>query len=189
LKSRVRIPSPAPILIMPKYISDEYLNTQIDLHQNSNYGTASISHAPNIKEILIDTGIKTLSDYGAGKKNLQKALYEIDHSDFQYFPYDPVFPEYGDPKPAELVCCIDVMEHIEEMYLERILDELKSITLNLCYFSIATIPAKKILQNGQNAHLIQKPSRWWLPKLCERFHIQFLKLTKGGFIVLCKSIK
>lgn len=173
---------------MSKYISDEYLDTQIELHNKNNYGTASISHAPNIKEILIETGFKTLSDYGAGKKNLQKALHEIGYKDFEYYPYDPVFPEYGEPQKAQLVCCIDVMEHIEEIYLEKILDELKDITLNLCYFSIATIPALKILKNGKNAHLIQQPARWWLPKLCERFHIQFLKLTKGGFIVLCKSI-
>ena len=173
---------------MSNLISEEYLSTQIELHKKTNYGTASISHAPNIKEILEQTGFKSLSDYGAGKKNLQKALLEIGYQEFEYFPYDPVFPEYGKPKSAQLVCCIDVMEHVEEVYLEDILDELKSLTLNLCYFSIATIPAKKILKNGKNAHLIQRPARWWLPKLCERFDIQYLKLTKGGFIVLCKSL-
>ena len=173
---------------MSMYISNEYLASQVKLHQETNYGTASISHAPNIKEILLETGYKTLSDYGSGKKKLQKALFDLGMNEFEYFPFDPVFPEYGDPKPAQLVCCIDVMEHIEEFYLNDILNELKKITINLCYFSIATVPAKKILNNGLNAHLIQQPARWWVPKLCERFDIQFLKLTKSGFIVLCKAL-
>lgn len=174
---------------MPKNISDLYLKEQKRLHSHYNYGTASNSHASNIKQILIETGFNTLSDYGAGKKNLQKKLNEDGFNNFQYFPYDPVFPEYGDPVAAELVCCIDVMEHIEENYLDSVLNEIKSITLNLCYFSIASIPAKKQLSDGRNAHLIQKPSRWWLPKLCDRFHIQYVKLTKGGFITVCKSLE
>mgnify|MGYP001438446737 CR=1 FL=1 len=170
-------------------ISDQYLQEQKRLHDiNDNYGRASLSHAQTIKNLLSTTKFKTLSDYGAGKKNLQKGLLELGLNDIDYFPYDPVFPEYGSPKPAELVCCIDVMEHLEEEFLEEILDEIRSITINLCYFSIATIPAKKTLSDGRNAHILLKPSRWWLPKLCEIFNIEFLKNTKSGFIVLCKSL-
>jgi len=80
------------------------------------------------------------------------------------------------------------MEHIEETYLNNVLDDIKKITLSICYFSIASVPAKKELSDGTNAHLIQKPSRWWLPKLCERFQIQFMSLTKSGFIVICRSL-
>lgn len=173
---------------MTKKFSDNYLIEQKQLHAKYNYGTASISHAPNIKQILQNNDFKTLSDYGAGKKNLEKSLNENGFYDFKYFPYDPVFPEYGEPVAADLVCCIDVMEHIEEEYLENVLDEIKQITLNLCYFSIATCPAKKFLSDGRNAHLIQKPSRWWLPKLCERFHIQFLKVAPNSFVTICKSL-
>ena len=69
---------------------------------------------------------------------------------FNYYPYDPVFPEY-EPVASELVCCIDVMEHIEEIYLSNVLDQLKKITLKACYFSIASQPAKKELSDGTNA--------------------------------------
>ena len=71
---------------------------------------------------------------------------------------------------------------------ENVLDEIFQITLKFCYFSIATIPAKKILTDGRNAHIIQQPSRWWLLKLCRLFNIEFLKNTRSGFIVLCKAI-
>ena len=174
---------------MKKKISEKYLKEQIKLHENTNYGIASLSHAPTIKNLMAEAKLKSLSDYGAGKKNLQKGLTELGFIEFEYFPYDPVFPEYGLPKKADLVCCIDVMEHLEEEFLDDILDEICEITLKFCYFSIATVPAKKVLSDGRNAHIIQKPSRWWVPKLCKLFNIEFLKNTKSGFIVICKPIE
>ena len=174
---------------MKKKISENYLKEQRRLHKvNNNYGSASLAHIQTIKNLMTETNTRTLSDYGAGKKNLYKGLLDLGHSNFEYFAYDPVFPEYGLPKKAELVCCIDVMEHIELEFLDDILDEIKDITLRFCYFSIATIPAKKVLSDGRNAHIIQQPSRWWLLKLCKLFNIEFLKNTSSGFIVLCKSL-
>ena len=170
-------------------ISKNYLEEQKRLHSNINYGMASLQHVTTIKNLLINTKIKTISDYGAGKKNLQKGLLNSGFSEFSYFPYDPVFPEYGDPVAADLVCCIDVMEHIENEFLEEVLDEIKDITLKLSYFSIGTKPAQKKLSDGRNAHIIQKPARWWLPKLCERFDIEHFRASSNNFIVLCKSMK
>ena len=174
---------------MTKKISEQYLLEQKRLHEiNDSYGVASLSHVQTIKNLMQEAKFKTLSDYGAGKKNLYKGLKDAGYDDFKYFPYDPVFPDYGQPMPAELVCCIDVMEHLEMEFLDDILEEIRQITVKLCYFSIATTPAKKFLSDGRNAHIIQKPSRWWLLKLCKIFNIEFLKNTKGGFIVLCKTI-
>ena len=174
---------------MSQKISDSYLLEQKRLHEiNNSYGVASLTHVQTIKNLMTEAKLNSLCDYGAGKKNLQKGLIEKGFKDFEYYPYDPVFPEYGKPKKAELICCIDVMEHIEEEFLENVLDEIFQITLKFCYFSIATIPAKKILTDGRNAHIIQQPSRWWLLKLCRLFNIEFLKNTRSGFIVLCKAI-
>ena len=60
------------------------------------------------------------------------------------------------------------MEHIEEEYLDEILIEISQITMKLCYFSIATVPAKKILSDGRNAHIIQNHQGGGL-KLCRLF--------------------
>ena len=106
---------------------------------------------------------------------------------FEYYPYDPVFPEYGSPKEADIVCCIDVLEHIEEVYLANVLDELKRLTIKLGFFSISTKPAQKFLKDGRNAHLIQKPASWWLPLMCSRFEIEFLQQTSIGFILIVKA--
>tara|TARA_B100002019_G_scaffold290722_1_gene309074 strand:- start:7036 stop:7569 length:534 start_codon:yes stop_codon:yes gene_type:complete len=170
-------------------ISKDYLEEQINLHKNKNYGSASLLHVPVIIKILNETGITSISDYGAGKKRL---LEGITNSGFknkiEYFPYDPAFPEYGDPRPAELVTVIDVMEHIEPEYLNTVLDNIKNITQKLCYFSISTSPAKKELSDGRNAHLLQHPPRWWLPKICARFEIQFMQKNSKGFVVLAGAL-
>ena len=57
-----------------KKISEEYLNLQTKLHDNPNYGTASISMAPLVKKLFDDFEFKSISDYGAGKKNLEITL-------------------------------------------------------------------------------------------------------------------
>jgi hypothetical protein len=170
-----------------KTISQEYLQTQKELHQSPYYGQASLLMAPFVKKIFQDSNFISISDYGAGKKNLEKKLIELGLKNFKYYPYDPVFPEYGLPQKADIVCCIDVLEHVEEAYLLNVLDELKRLTIKLGFFAIATTPAKKFLKDGRNAHLIQKPASWWLPLMCSRFEIEFLQQTSIGFILIVKA--
>ncbi|THD63549.1 hypothetical protein [Phenylobacterium sp.] len=164
-------------------ISEEYRRLQQELHRNPNYGVASIQFAPVVKRLADQIGATSLSDYGAGKMHLDRTLRELG-AVLDYRPYDPSFPEYGEPKPADLVCCIDVLEHIEPDYLDNVLDELRAITVAHGFFSIHTGPAQKHLADGRNAHLIQQPSSWWLPRLCERFEIDMLNKTPGGFFVV-----
>jgi len=165
-------------------ISDDYLKQQQELHKDAMYGVASLLAAPLVKSILEQTGVKSVSDYGAGKCNLRKGLHDLGMTDIEYFPYDPAFPEYGPPKPAGLVCCIDVFEHIEEPYLDRVLLELKSITIKLGFITVHTGSAQRILPDGRNAHLIQKPASWWLPRVCQHFEIVQLQRSRDGFWIL-----
>lgn len=165
-------------------ISAEYLAQQKLLHQNPNYGVASLHYAPLIVQFADQIKAKSISDYGAGKCNLQKKMHELGRNNFEYFPYDPAFPEYGPPKKADLVCSIDVLEHIEPPYLDAVLDDLKRITVRVGLFTVHTGPAVKTLSDGRNAHLIQEPASWWLPRLCERFEIAHLQREAGGFWVV-----
>lgn len=167
-------------------ISAGYRAQQQELHKNPNYGVASLGYAPVVKQVMESFGAKSISDYGAGKCNLRKGLHALGVTDFEYFPYDPAFPEYGEPKPADLVCCIDVLEHIELDYLDRVLLDLKQITRQYGFFSVHIGPAVKVLPDGRNAHLIQQPSSWWLPKFCEHFEIGHLQTAPGGFWILTK---
>jgi len=171
-------------------ISSEYLEQQKILHQNPNYGVASLSFAPIVADFIRQTGVHSVSDYGAGKKNLLLGLQRLGIDPIEYYPFDPAFEEYGEPRAADLVCCIDVLEHIEPDKLESVLLELSKITLNFGFFSIHMGPAAKILSDGRNAHLIQKPSSWWLPRLTQYFevlHLQSHQMMGNGIWVIVKS--
>jgi hypothetical protein len=170
-------------------ISNEYLEQQKLLHKNPNYGIASLSFAPIVADLIRQTGIRSVSDYGAGKKNLLVGLKNAGVDPDEYYPYDPAFEEYGEPRSADLVCCIDVLEHIELERLEYVLLDLAKITVNFGFFSIHMGPAAKILSDGRNAHLIQEPSSWWLPKLTKYFeilHLQSHQMMGDGIWVVVR---
>ena len=160
---------------MAQTISENYLEQQRTLHRNPNYGVASLSFAPIVADLMRQTGCQSVSDYGAGKKRLLEGLRQSGVEPQHYLPYDPVFPEYGSPQPADLVCCIDVLEHIEPELLDNVIADLSKITAKLGFFSIHMGPAAKTLNDGRNAHLIQKPSSWWLKKLTNHFEIHHLQ--------------
>lgn len=164
-------------------ISNDYLQKQQELHKNPKYGSASLSYASLIISILLTTGFRSICDYGAGKCRLGKEIKKI-LPNIAYYPYDPAFPEYGSPRPAEFVTCIDVLEHIEPEFLDEVIRELSSLTTHVGFFSIHTGPAKKNLPDGRNAHLIQKPASWWLEKLLPHFDIIQLTPVKRGFWVI-----
>ena len=176
---------------MNQTISADYLEQQRKLHENPNYGVASLSFAPIVADVMRQTGCKSLSDYGAGKKRLLEGLRQSGLEPTPYLPYDPVFPEYGEPRPADLVCCIDVLEHIEPDLVDNVILELARVTTNLGFFSIHMGPAGKTLSDGRNAHLIQKPSSWWLKKLTDHFEILHLQSHKmmgeGIWLIVTKK--
>ncbi len=170
-------------------ISNDYLQLQTELHQNPNYGVASLSFAPIVADLIRQLNVRTLADYGAGKKNLLVGLTKAGIELQAYYPYDPVFPAYGPPREADLVCCIDVLEHIEPERLESVLDELARITVGVGFFSIHMGPAAKVLADGRNAHLIQEPSSWWLPRLAKHFevlHLQSHEMMGRGIWLVVK---
>ena len=150
-------------------ISDGYLAQQRELHKNPEYGVASLNYAPLVKQLVDQAGVRSISDYGAGKCNLRRGLHELGTANFEYFPYDPAFPEYGAPKPAELVCCIDVLEHIEEPFLEGTV--LKNLVTR--FFSVHTGTAITTLPATQ-CTLIQQPTSA-AARLCQHFEISHLQ--------------
>ena len=143
-------------------ISAGYLAQQQELHRNPNYGLASLSFAPIVKEIIVLNEVRSLSDYGAGKQNLLRGLHELGVTGFDYFPYDPAFPDYGKPRPADLVCCIDVLEHVEPVFLDAVLKDLCAITIKRGSFQCIA-------------------ARLWNLYLMGGTHILFSSRRRGGF--------
>jgi hypothetical protein len=168
-------------------ISEGYQALQRQMHADPEYGKAATMYAPLVKQVIDQFRIATVFDYGAGKRRLKEALDSLG-AEIEYRAYDPAFPEYGEPQPAELVCCIDVLEHVEPDRLDAVLDELRRITIKRGFFTVHTGPAKKFLPDGRNAHLIQEPASWWLPRLCARFEIDHLSKQGAGFLVVTSPL-
>lgn len=165
-------------------ISEKYRQEQQNLHENKLYGVASVGYAPVVAKLIQKLGITSLTDYGAGKQRLRQALIEQGIELQRYSPYDPAFPDYGPPLPSQLVCCIDVLEHVEIDCLEDVLEDIRSNVEKFCFLTIHTGPAIKKLSDGRNAHIIQAPSSWWLKKITDYFEISALQSTKGGLWIL-----
>lgn len=165
-------------------ISEQYRRMQQQLHENPNYGVASVNFAPLVEKLLLATGTTELLDYGAGKGRLGQVLRERMKRPLTVHHYDPAIPEWSaPPAPCAFVACIDVLEHIEPQLLDNVLDDLKRVTVGVGVFTIHTGSAAKMLPDGRNAHLIQQPPSWWLPKFMERFEVMTYNRVPTGFWV------
>ena len=162
-------------------LTETYRALNKELHSNPVYGLSGYKWAKPVSDLCGKLGTVDVLDYGCGKKSLEGAL------GFSIKNYDPCIEGLDSPpEPADVVACTDVLEHIEPECIDAVLDDLKRVVLHTGFFVIANRAATKNLPDGRNAHLIQQPARWWLPKLCERFDIAQLICMKGGFIVLVK---
>ena len=169
----------------PATITDEYRQMQTQLHQDPDYGVASVHYAPMVAQVIKAVGAHEILDYGAGKGRLGVALRQHLQQELKIHHYDPAIPEWSaPPAPCSFVACIDVLEHIEPDLLEDVLDDLERVTARVGIFSVHTGPAKRILPNGRNAHLIQQPAVWWLPKFFARFELMSFDRMPAGFWIV-----
>ena len=154
------------------------------LHENPNYGVASLEYAPLVADVVEALGVKEVLDYGAGKGRLGGELRKFIQRPLNIRHYDPAIPQWSAaPEPCECVACIDVLEHIEPELLDNVLDDLKRVTARVAMFTVHIGPAAKVLLDGRNAHLIQQPPAWWLPKILARFElVQFNRIPNGFWV-------
>lgn len=163
---------------------------QHELHRNPDYGVASVGYSPLVAEVINANRFTELLDYGAGKGRLGRALKQHVATPLTIHHYDPAIPEWSrPPQPCHLVACIDVLEHIEPDYLCNVLDDLRRVVAGLGVFTVHTGPAVKVLSDGRNAHLIQKPASWWLPLLAQRFEPVALNRMQNGFWIVVERLR
>lgn len=164
-------------------ISEEYRRLNAELHvSNPAYGCSGAKWAGHVAKLVEDSGAQTILDYGCGKQTLARTLPHLDIKG-----YDPAI--YGldtIPEPADFVVCGDVLEHIEPEYLDAVLDDLQRVTKKWLFLTVAMGPAIKVLADGRNAHLIQEPQDWWLPKITARWRIKFLHDRVAEFYAFVK---
>ena len=150
-------------------ISPSYQAEQERLHETTDYGTMAEKYAPMVSQIINNMQISHVLDYGCGK-NLGLAKNLKLKRQIKYQAYDPGVPRFAkEPMPAELVCCIDVLEHVEPEHIDDVLDELRGLTIKACVMFVDTGPAVKKLPDGRNAHILQRPLGWWMAAMMKRW--------------------
>lgn len=160
--------------IQSPLISDQMLARQQALHlENPTYGGSGPQWVnvvkglvENVKKDKGEGELPSVLDYGCGKGFLAEEL------DFPIWEYDPAIPgKERLPKPADIVLCTDVLEHIEPDTLDAVLDDLRRVTKKVGVFAIAKAPSLKKFPDGSNVHQITMPKTWWQMKLAEYFQI------------------
>jgi hypothetical protein len=161
-------------------ITDDYLKLNSQLHiDNPNYGVTGKCYLEPVMELAIELKTQDILDYGCGKSTLALNL------PFAIKQYDPAIPKYAaPPREADIVVCTDVLEHIEPACLDTVLDHIHSLTRKAVFFSGCTVPAKKTLADGRNAHLIVKSARWWLDQLWDRFELISFNRFQNNFTAI-----
>lgn len=159
-------------------ISDQYKILNEHLHETyPSYGSSGKRWGNVITDLCVSLRTKNVLDYGCGKSSLSH------HMPFKINQYDPAVPFYSEmPSPADIVVSTDVLEHVEPECIDSVIEHIKNLTNKLAFLVVATRPAKKFLSDGRNAHLIQKPYKWWLEKILNNFDVKEMKVSNGEVI-------
>lgn len=138
-------------------------------------GISLLPHLHRIKQLIEQTGARSVLDYGCGKA-LQYDAVDLEvpgigaiDSIVDYWGvdevrcYDPCVPRFDrlSDEPADGVIATDVLEHCPEEDIPWIVSEMFAHARLFVFASIACYPAKTTLPNGENAHCTIRPVQWW----------------------------
>lgn len=163
-------------------ITDDYRQEQRRLHAlaagRGGYGDKSFNYAYLVSGIALIERCSTILDYGCGKGSLAR---ELVRASFNCFQYDPAVPAHSaPPNPADLVVCLDVLEHVEPECLDDVLRNIRRLTRKVAFLAIATRPSSKTLTDGSDAHLIIRPGDWWRAQLEEKNKFEVRRVWNTG---------
>ena len=142
------------------------------------WGATAVKWAgPDVERLLGWTRyhVETALDYGCGKFTMAKEFPQVN-----WTGYDPGIPERA-TKPNgkfDLVICTDVMEHVEEEFIDEVLREMVSYAKQVIFLEIACSPAHDKFMDGprkgEDVHISIHPPSWWEARVraLEGIHVQ-----------------
>lgn len=82
------------------------------------------------------------------------------------YRYDPCVAQFNTKPPKgcfDIILCADVMEHIPEADVPKLIQEINSYGVEGCviFYSINTTPSNNLFLDGTNMHITQKEPEWW----------------------------
>lgn len=148
-------------------ISKEYKTMLQREHRRASFGKRA-KMPRHLFNFILNNSPQTILDFGCGKGKLIETL-KVQFPDKEITGYDPANPEFDhsiDDKFYDLIYSSDVLEHVEPEFIDQTLAYL-STKSKYIYHLIALSPAKLILPDGRNAHLIQETPEWWKQKFLD----------------------
>lgn len=169
-------------------ISPEYRQQNMALHQaRKDYGNRGARWADEVWNTSRSLDCHSWLDYGCGKATLGEAMPPEMQDAWQN--YDPAIPLYSTPPmPADLVVCVDVLEHVEPNAIEDVLDDLQRLSRKAVLLFVDMTPASKTLPDGRNAHLLQRPIDWWLCAFLPRWLVRSVVNTRKEFLFVGETL-
>lgn len=149
----------------PQLITPNYAALLKEKHYGKGrpkWGNTGHKFAADVRVLAKEVGAKTILDYGCGRGTLAKDPLV---RRFRFYGYDPaVVGKRTLPRAADVVTCIDVLEHVEPKCIDTVLGHIFALTRKACFASICMRIADNWLPDGRNAHLIIQPLDWWLAR-------------------------
>jgi len=148
-------------------ISKEYKKMLQREHRRASFGKRA-KMPRHLFNFIVHHNPQTILDFGCGKGKLVETL-KVQFPDKIITGYDPANSDFDHPiddKVYDLIYSSDVLEHVEPEFIDQTLTYL-STKSKYIYHLIALSPAKLILPDGRNAHLIQETPEWWKQKFVD----------------------
>lgn len=146
-----------------KTSTDAYREQLNEMHRRDHWnGGTLLKYLDRIEALITENGFKSMLDYGCGKARAHPEGW-AERCD----KFDPGYPPFN-IKPVgryDLVICTDALEHVEEEFVDNVLQEIFNYATKHVFLGISTAPAKKMLPDGRNAHITIKPRDWWMQKI------------------------
>lgn len=141
-------------------ITPDYAAEQARLHRTDPmFGAEGSNWAYLIAGIAKLDACNSILDYGCGKGSLAREFWG---RQFAVTEYDPGIPGKDmRPEPADLVACLDVMEHIEPDCLDAVFDDLRRLSRYLLFVVVSTKLSKRIMADGRDTHVSLHDDAWW----------------------------
>ena len=123
---------------------------------------------------------QSILDFGCGKGALLQTLEEK-YPHINFIGYDPAVLDYNTlpTQKFDVVFCNDVLEHVEPLYIDKVLNFIQTHSNKYVWLRIDTQPATKVLLDGRNAHLIIEDEEWWRERLGFAMDMKILNMYKN----------
>ena len=181
-------------------ITEEYQEALLSFRRR--YGGWGITGGKYAGESIVNLlkeypEIETILDYGCGTGTLKKYVEDAGITDKKWILYDPGVEKYKH-KPTgkfDLVITTDVLEHVEEPMLNKVLENLRELTGRFLYNEIACYFSGQVFDCGPYAgidlHINLKAPDSWVKRLQHRDFaaIEYTPSILEGWKVRCLLIQ